>query len=261
LPRWWLTVLYASIAWAVIYTIFYPAWPWLSGYTRGVLGYNSREELALDLAEAAGAQSQWLVKIAGASTDQIAADPELFQFALAGGRAVFNENCAPCHGVGGAGQRGFPVLADDSWLWGGRLADIEQTIRHGIRAAADDQTRLAEMPRFGADAILSGEQIARVTDFVHSLGGASIDRAKLAEGAAIYAQNCAACHGDAGAGKQDVGAPALNDQIWQFGGDRATVIAQIANPRHGVMPAWQGRLKDELVKMVAVYVHSLGGGQ
>ena len=261
LPRWWLIVLYATVVWSAIYVIFYPALPSFSSYTKGILGYSSRSDLAGEMEIAAQAQKAWLDRIALSTTDQIANDAELLQFSLGGGRAVFNENCAPCHGVGGAGQPGFPVLADDSWLWGGKVADIEQTIRHGIRAANDDQTRAAEMPRFGADGLLDAAKISQATDFVLTLSGGEADPASAAQGAAIYAETCAACHGDKGAGKLEIGAPALNDQIWQYGGDRKSVLTQISNPRHGVMPAWEGRLRDELLKMVAVYVHSLGGGQ
>ena len=37
--------------------------------------------------------------------------------------------------------------------------------------------------------------------------------------------------------------------------------SQVRNPRHGVMPAWSARLGDTTVKELAVFVHSLGGGQ
>jgi cytochrome c oxidase cbb3-type subunit 3 len=39
------------------------------------------------------------------------------------------------------------------------------------------------------------------------------------------------------------------------------VSAQIHQPRHGVMPSWGGRLDPVTVKMLAAYVHSLGGGE
>ena len=37
LPKWWLYVFYVTIVWAIIYSILFPAWPSLSGYTRGIL--------------------------------------------------------------------------------------------------------------------------------------------------------------------------------------------------------------------------------
>ena len=42
---------------------------------------------------------------------------------------------------------------------------------------------------------------------------------------------------------------------------KPTSSRQIRAPRHGVMPAWAGRLGDTTVKELAVYVHSLGGGE
>lgn len=260
LPRWWLLVLYASIIYGLGYTVFYPAWPSLSGFTKGILGYNSHAEYYTEAAAAADAKKIYTDKIAAMSVDDISKDPQLLEFSLAGGQAVFNENCAQCHGVGGQGQKGYPVLADDNWLWGGTLAQIEQTVRHGIRSE-DADTRQSQMPRFGADSILTPEQIKDVAEYVVALSGGEADAAGKERGATVFAENCVACHGHNGEGNKELGAPSLTNNIWQFTGDRAAFAAQVTSPKHGVMPAWQGRLNDDLIKMVTVYVHSLGGGQ
>jgi cytochrome c oxidase cbb3-type subunit 3 len=260
LPRWWLLVLYACVIYGLGYTVFYPAWPSLSGYTKGLLGYNSHADFYTETAAAADAKKQYTDRIAALGVADIAKDPQLLEFSLAGGQAVFNENCAQCHGVGGQGQKGYPVLADDNWLWGGQLADIEQTVRHGIRSE-DPEARQSQMPRFGADAILEPAAINDVAEYVVSLSGGEADAAAKERGAKVFAENCVACHGENAAGNKDLGAPSLTNNIWQFTGDRAAFVAQITSPRHGVMPAWQGRLNDDLIKMVTVYVHSLGGGQ
>ncbi len=260
LPKWWVYVLYATIVWSVGYWIVYPAWPGISGYTRGMFGYSSHGEYHAEAAAAAEAQKVWTDRIAAATLDQINSDAELVEFAQNGGRAVFAENCAPCHGAGGQGAPGFPVLADDSWLWGGDLAAIEQTIRFGIRSAHPD-TRVSEMPRFGADQVLDAAQIGDVTDYVLSLSGTEVDAGAKERGGTLYVENCAACHGEQGQGMIELGAPALNDTIWQYGGDRDSIIAQIHLPKQGVMPTWEGRISDDWIKMVAIYVHNLGGGQ
>jgi cytochrome c oxidase cbb3-type subunit 3 len=261
LPKWWLMVLYACILWSVGYWVVYPAWPSLTSYTTGMFGYNSRADLSSQVATAKAAQSQWLNAIADSPVEAIEADPELLNFAMAGGRAAFNENCAPCHAVGGAGRPGFPVLADDEWLWGGTLADISKTLQHGIRHVDDTETRVTDMPRFGADGILDRDQINSVSEFVLSLSGQATDPALTENGRQLFADNCAACHGPAGLGLREFGAPSLVDEIWLYGGEKSQIQAQIHDPKMGVMPAWSGRLDAAKIKMLAIYVHSLGGGE
>jgi cytochrome c oxidase cbb3-type subunit III len=214
------------------------------------------------MADARSAQSARLDQIASMPLDQIHDDADLARFAIAGGRSAFLVNCVPCHGSGAAGSAGYPNLNDDEWIWGGTLADIHQTIAHGIRAD-DPDTRYSEMPAFGADGILTRPQIADVTEYVLSLSGKAYDAAMAAEGAKIYddPRYCTSCHGPGGVGKRDVGAPPLNNAIWLKGGDRATIMAQIWQPKHGVMPAWSGRLSDTVIKELTLYVHSLGGGE
>ncbi len=261
LPRWWVIVFYASIAFAVLWWVLYPSWPTLTGHWKGVLGSNQRLALEDQLAKARAAQAAWLEKIAAMDTAAIAKDPELLSFAERGGEVAFKENCAPCHGLGGAGQLNYPTLADDDWLWGGTLADVEQTVRHGIRYYDDPETRDSQMPAFGAEGILDRAQIEDVVQYVLSLSGRAQDEAAATRGKEIFLDNCAACHGEDGKGSRDVGAPNLTDGIWLYGGRPEDIRAQVTKPRHGVMPAWQGRLGDEVIKMVTIYVHNLGGGE
>ncbi|MEX2009374.1 MAG: cytochrome-c oxidase, cbb3-type subunit III [Dongiaceae bacterium] len=260
LPTWWLYVFYATIVWSIGYWVVYPAWPSLTGYTRGVIGYSSRADLAARLDQATEARRGWTDRLAAATVEDIAADPELLRYAMSGGRAVFADNCAPCHGSGGQGAPGFPNLVDDSWMWGGGLAAIEQTVRFGVRSG-HDETRVSEMPRFGVDDMLADADIADVAQYVLSLTNRAADPAAAERGTTVFADNCAACHGEDAGGLAEVGAPSLNDAIWLFGGEPEDILAQVRNPQHGVMPAWQDRLNDAAIKMATVYVHSLGGGQ
>ena len=137
MPRWWVYTFYATIVWAIGYTIMYPAWPLLTDNTKGLLGYSSRAEVAQELTAAQSAQSVYLEKIAALPLDQIVADKDLTQFALAGGAAAFKVNCSPCHGSGAAGGAGYPNLNDDDWLWGGDVATVHQTLVNGIRQPGD----------------------------------------------------------------------------------------------------------------------------
>ena len=260
LPKWWLYTFYATIVFAIGYCVLYPAIPLISTHTQGLLAYTNRDALAISTAEAAAQQATFRDRIRDASLEQIRGDADLLAFAETGGRAIFAENCAPCHRAGGAGAKGYPNLADDDWLWGGSLAAIHQTITHGVRNN-DPDSRQSQMPRFGADGLLTREQIADVADYVLSLSGQPAAPEAVARGKAIFAESCAICHGADGKGNQELGAKNLADGIWLYGGDRATVIDTITNARNSSMPAWNARLDPTTIKMLAIYVHSLGGGQ
>ena len=64
-----------------------------------------------------------------------------------------------------------------------------------------------------------------------------------------------------GRGGRDYGAPNLADAIWLYGGDRDTVYQSIYYARAGVMPMWKGRLDENTIRQLTVYVHELGGGE
>jgi cytochrome c oxidase cbb3-type subunit 3 len=260
LPKWWLYVLYGTIVWSAAYWVVYPAWPLISGYTRGVLGYSQRQAVTDSVEAARLAQSAVNDLIAKASFTEIKADPALLEAASAGGRAAFGDNCAPCHGRGAQGAKGYPNLNDDDWIWGGTVEDIHQTISHGIRTGAAD-ARDSAMPRFGLDGALTRAQIADTADYVLSLAGQDADAAAAERGKAIFAENCVACHGEDGKGNRELGAPNLADAISLYGATKADVVRSIETGRGGVMPAWTGRLDAATVKKLAIYVHSLGGGQ
>ncbi|MBY8916734.1 cytochrome-c oxidase, cbb3-type subunit III [Nitratireductor sp. L1-7-SE] len=259
MPRWWVWTFYATIVWSIGYTIAYPAWPLISDATRGVLGYSSRQELTTTMEAVSAEQADLRAAIAEKPLDEILADETLRRFATAAGDAAFKVNCSQCHGSGAQGSAGYPNLNDDDWLWGGDIEAIHQTIAHGVRFDGDDDTRFGEMPAFGD--ILSGEEIRQVAAHVVSFTGTPSDPALAEAGAQVYADNCASCHGDAGQGDVTFGAPNLADAIWLYGSSEAQIAAQVRQPRHGVMPAWQERLGDPTVKQLSVYVYSLGGGE
>ena len=256
MPRWWLWTFYATIAWSLAYTIAYPAWPLISSATNGLLGYSSRAELRTELDGAEAGRADYVAAVASLPVEEIIADEGLRQFATSAGAAAFKVNCVQCHGSGAAGSAGYPNLNDDEWLWGGTPEDIRFTIAHGIRFGADRETRFSEMPAFGD--MLGREEVAALVTHVKALGeGGDL----TGPGAALFADNCASCHGEAGKGEAALGAPDLTDAIWLYGSDSADIAAQIRAPRHGVMPGWLDRLGETTVKELTVYVHSLGGGQ
>jgi cytochrome c oxidase cbb3-type subunit 3 len=260
LPKWWLYTFYTCVIWAIGYWAFYPAWPTMSDYTKGYFGYSQRGEVAERVAAARADQAKYFDQIAATPLADIEKNQELMPFVMAGGAAVFGDNCGPCHGKGAQGGPGFPNLNDDDWLWGGTPEAIQQTITHGIRSG-DPEMRDMAMPRFGLDGILQPDQIKDAAQYVMSLSGHATDETAAKRGAAIFAENCAACHGEEGKGNQDVGAPNLTDGIWLYGGKEADIVKTIQTGRGGVMPYWTGRLDPVTIKMLAAYVHALGGGQ
>jgi cytochrome c oxidase cbb3-type subunit III len=261
LPRWWLWVFYATIVWAIGYWVVYPAWPLVTSYTGGVFDWHTRSSVASQIAELQQERAPMMAKLSAASLKEIESTPELLDFARALGKRAFADNCAPCHGAGGGGAKGYPNLNDNDWLWGGSLAQIDDTITHGARSG-DDAGHQGAMPAFGRDGLLKPDEISTVADFVRSLSGLpTTPDADLKRGAKIFADNCAVCHGPEGKGNREVGAPNLTDKIWLYASDKKTIMEGIVNGRGGVMPAWGGKLDTATIKALAVYVHTFGGGE
>ena len=255
LPRWWLWTFYVTIIWGLGYTIAYPAWPLLNKATGGLLGYSTRAEVAADINAHEAANSELVAALLDVELSDLSENDTLHRYAIARGGSVFRAQCSQCHGSGAAGAVGYPNLLDNDWLWGGAIDQIAYSIRHGIRNDTDWDAHYSEMPKFGD--ILSIDEIDAVADYVLSLPDGGV----AGSGATLFADNCAACHGNAGQGDREQGAPNLADAIWLYGGDKDAVEESITNARFGVMPAWGQRLSEEDVRAVSAYVHSLGGGE
>lgn len=258
LPRWWLWVFYACIAFSIAYWVAMPAWPGINNYTHGMLNRSDRREVQQALASLDTLRGAGASRLKSATLAQIEADPELLAYSLQVGESVFGDNCATCHGAGGGGGKGYANLRDDVWLWGGNLDDIQRTITYGIRSG-DPEARISQMPAFGRDGLLQPAQISDLTEYVFTLSGRKANAAASARAAPVFAEQCASCHGPAGKGDQAVGAPDLTDADWLFGADRASISGQIKNGRGGVMPAWGQRFDPESIKAIAVYIHANSG--
>ena len=257
-PRiiWWfigVTHVYALSAWILL-----PSWPGINTYWGGVLGEDQKEDLQVQIVAGNLPRVEWQKSIADTALDAMASDADLMSVVEVTGPALFGDNCAACHGAGGLGGPGFPNLADKTWLWGGDVATIYETIRVGINTQ-HPESRLAEMPAF-ADFLTQGEMM-RVADYVQSLSGEQADPERIAEGAQIFADNCSTCHGEDAKGSQDIGAPNLADTSWIYGGSDAVLHQTIRQGRKGFMPGWENRLTDVDRKILAHYVLSLGKQQ
>ncbi len=261
LPRWWLWTFYATIVWGLAYIIAYPAIPLVNGATQGILGQSYRSDVAAEIQRFNEANAPIQARLVETPLEEIAADPELANYTANAGAAIFRTWCAQCHGSGAGGAAGYPSLLDNDWLWGGSLDEIHTTVLHGIRDPKDEDTRYSEMPRFGADQLLDNIQIRQVVNHVLELGGLPHDARLAAEGAAVYADNCSACHAEDGTGDRSQGAPDLTDAVWLYGSDPETITRIVHSGPFGVMPAWSDRLSEADIRAVASYVHSLGGGE
>ncbi|SMX45065.1 cytochrome-c oxidase, cbb3-type subunit III [Actibacterium lipolyticum] len=261
LPRWWLYSFYACIVYALLYMVAYPAWPLVKQATPGLLGYSTRANVAAEIQRFDDMNAPIEAKLVQAELTEISADPDMMNYSVNAGAAVFQTWCAQCHGSGAAGVQasGYPNLLDDDWLWGGAIEDIHLTISHGIRNEQDEDARYSEMPAFGE--ILEEEEIAQVVQYVRKLSNQDHDAALATSGETVYLDNCAACHMDEGTGDRFQGAPNLTDAIWLYGGSDEAITYTVENARFGVMPNWNTRLSEAEIRAVSTYVHQLGGGE
>jgi cytochrome c oxidase cbb3-type subunit 3 len=263
LPRWWLFIFWGSVVFAVVYWILMPAWPALPGFqgnTRGLLGQSDRATAAATVTQMKSERADLSRKLTTVDAATILKDHDLSQLALALGESAFGDNCATCHGAGGRGAKGYPRLADDVWLWGGSLTDIEQTVRFGIRSGHSG-ARLSEMPAFGRDGFLTAAQINDLTELVATFSGQKADALAAERARPVFEENCSSCHGHEARGDRTKGSANLTDADWLYGGDRSSIRRTIFGPRNGVMPAWGERFDPATIRALAIYVHSLGGGE
>ncbi len=253
----------STVVTAIVCWILLPAWPSVESYTKGILGVNQRTSLAENLQAAAQERAAWTQRIETLDFAEVQADESLMQTVRQTGRTLFEDNCAVCHGLQAQGGDGYPSLTDRAWLWGGEPAAVMETLRVGINST-HPETRFAQMQAFGSDGILDRKQILDVVSFVRSLSGAEpegtapSDPSALAAGGEVFAENCAACHGEAGTGNVELGAPNLSDDFWIYGGDRGAVFTTIQDGRQGYMPHWEGRLSALDRKILTLYVLDLG---
>lgn len=278
LPVWWTYGFYITILFALVYWFIYPSWPIGTSFLKGTNSisyvnkdgqeeswhWNTRAKLLGEVQAAQIQQKPWFDRIAKLPYDQIVKDPELSSFIQSAGKPLFADNCAACHQSGGAGKIGhYPNLADDNWIYGGSFDKIHETIvggRHGY------------MPPY-AEA-LDKAQVEALANYVLSLSNEPSDAAKAAEGKHLFHSHAAACyycHGSNAKGRSDIGSANLTDKVWvwadvpgaQDAGAKLAAVKSVITGGldRGRMPAWEGRLSEEQIKVLTVYVHELGGGK
>jgi len=277
LPTWWLWGFYLTVVFAVVYWVLFPAWPVGSGYTKGVgndieyttkdgkvvkTHWNTRALLQKDLMEARAAQKSRLDQLNKADFKEIMSDPDKRGFVFSVAKVLFSDNCAACHQAGGAGLAGkYPNLADDDWLWGGDFEHITKSITDG---------RNGNMPGFAGR--LTENKIEALSEYILALSGQQQDPVKMKMGKEVFEGEggCFACHTKAATGNIAMGSANLTDHIWTvalvnpdmaYEVKKANVISVIKNGISRKMPAWKKRFSETEIKMLALYVHQLGGGK
>ncbi len=259
-PRAVYLFLIATVLFSVVYWVLMPAWPIGVTFTKGLLGIDQRTSLEADLREAAAERKVWSDQIEANSYDDIRKDPKLMRIVRQTGQTLYRENCAACHGSSAQGSKGYPSLTNASWLWGGDPATVAETIRVGINSSHKD-SRTSQMMAFGRDGVLKEREVDDVVDYVRSLSDPKVARdtpaPRLDAGKAVFATNCAACHGDDGKGKTEMGAPDLTDHFWIYGGDLQSVSSSVWSGRQGKMPTWDERLSALDRKILALYLTDL----
>jgi cytochrome c oxidase cbb3-type subunit 3 len=261
LPRWWTILFYICIVWGLIYLVLYPGlgnykglWNWQSSNQTIKSLAESRASVAANRTNGVINQYDREVKFANElfapifdayyeqPITELAKDVE----ALKIGQRLFSQNCAACHGSDARGQRGFPNLTDDDWLYGGSPEKITETLIRGRRGM---------MP---AQLDATGDKgIEELVAYVLSLSNRpDLDQNLVAAGKA-RSVTCAACHGPDGKGNQLIGSPNLTDQIWLYGGTNKALAETLRYGRNGVMPAFNITLGEKKIHLVSAYVYSL----
>jgi len=256
-PRWWMITLYLSGLFMLVYFVLYPSIPTFTGYTKGVLGWTQMKRYQESTSEIEAIRAPFEAKIKALPVNEILADRELVDYIKQSGKVLFGDRCAACHGGGGAGNPGYPVLADDDWLYGGSVETIQQSITNG---------RMGMMPGFKSS--MNDQQLTDLAQHVLAMSKGS----EHTPGKELFVNmGCVGCHGMDGKGMQMIGAANLTDAIWRFRpANEESVKYTIANgvnapgateTRKAVMPAFGSQMNEADIKKLAVYVHQLGGGQ
>ncbi len=238
LPKWWLNLFYGTIIFATIYLALYPG----LGNWGGLFGWTSTGQYEKEMQQAEEKYGPLYAKYAQIPLEELARNEDAMKI----GQSLFGNNCEQCHGVAGLGNKGFPNLQDDDWIWGGSAKAIEQTVLHG---------RTAAMPAWKAT--IGEEGVKAVTEYVISLSGRDHDQALAEKGKQTYNTMCIGCHGADAKGNTMLGAVNLTDDIWLYGGSREDIHETIANGRNGKMPAWGKVLGKDKAHLVTAYVISL----
>lgn len=238
LPRWW-TVMYLGLCGIALAVLF--LYPGVGSY-KGSLGYTSANEVKAEQMALNERVKPIFERYSKMPIQEVAHDADAREI----GQRLFLNNCAQCHGSDARGSGAFPNLADGDWLYGGDPEQILQTItkgRHGM------------MPPWGSQ--IKPAEAADIAQYVRSLSGLASDSLRIVPGKRGFDTFCIACHGADGKGNTALGAPNLTDNIWLHGSSEASIVQTILNGRENIMPAQEGILTEDQIRMLTAWVWGL----
>ena len=264
-PSWWMIAFWASIIWFVGYSVLYPTWPVFDGMqeAKGVLDWSQIQEYDTGVKEVEEIRAKYEDKIKGMDVNAMLADADVKQYAHASAKVLFGDNCAACHGSGGQGNAGFPVLADDDWLYGGDANTLVMTVTNG---------RKGVMTAHVKNNVMTEDEALKMAKWVTAMKneGKPMDHDPEAK-EMFMIKGCIACHGPDAKGVDPIGGANLTIPVWRFepGGEESALytishgVNDVSDPqtREAEMPKFGDRLSADEIKKVALYVHQMGGGQ
>ncbi|MGF1742008.1 c-type cytochrome [Vibrio profundum] len=176
-----------------------------------------------------------------ASLSELAQNPQL----VSSGKTLFQTHCAACHRSNAQGQKNFPNLIDNDWLYGDTDKDILHSIKHGRNGA---------MP--GWQGILTNEQIQNLSYYVVSINErvTGVPAIKRQLGKESFLQYCSACHGDGRQSYPIRGVPNLSNSIWLHGGSMEDIQQTIRLGLNSVMPEFASKLSEAEILSVGAYI-------
>lgn len=160
LPPWWVYMFYATIAFGLVYVIYFH---YLDGPSQAD-EYNKEVELA-------SLKKTEMLKQSAGKVDENSVTLLTDAADIAKGKSSFITKCAACHGQAGEGGVG-PNLTDEYWIHGGSINDIFKTIKYGVQ----------EKGMIAWEAQMQPQEMQQVSSFIMSLKGTNPANAKAPQG-------------------------------------------------------------------------------
>lgn len=196
LPTWWLWLFYFTIAWAVIYLLYFHVFN--IGYlqtdeylqevnpsyvrvaesdakTLGILNsyhspfYKIGGDMTPRMILMSAGQAAYIEETAETDTVSYVAFTDIAN--IAAGKDLFIRNCLQCHGATGEGGIG-PNLTDNYWLHGATFTDVVKSVKYGYPSKGMISWR----------AFLKPDEIIEVASFIQTLKGTNPTNPKAPQG-------------------------------------------------------------------------------